>query len=117
MKKAFAIISSILNAALAALFCIWLFGQNRLETVCVIAAAVCTLLFAFLMTLFVKKLLEDWFSSEIEYVETEPLRRNRFDIRHPWLKIVVYMVLSRIAILVLAYLIPAEYSIRCAACG
>ena len=105
MKKAFAIISSILNAALAALFCIWLFGQNRLETVCVIAAAVCTLLFAFLMTLFVKKLLEDWFSSEIDYVETEPLRRNRFDIRHPWLKIVVYMVLSRIAILVLAYLI------------
>lgn len=105
MKKAFYIISSVLLAILSAIFVIWLLDQNKISVPSAVVAAISVFAFGALLVLFVYMLLKDWFNSDAEPQIMDLGRQGRFWSRHPWGKIIIWMVASRILIFVLAYMV------------
>lgn len=99
------LLSTIFLAVLGAGFLWWAFTTATLTILGLLAAILCLCLFAWYGLKLIPQLLNYW--GGIPYSQPEPTlgaRSLRWKARHPWLRILILVILSRIAIYVLAYL-------------
>lgn len=102
------IICIILSAALLGVFAYWLVKNvaSSYYTLSIISATLCTILFGLCLIITVPR-IADFFTS----LQSPPFdshlekRSKRFSMRHPWLKIFLAIILSRLIIYIVAYAI------------
>ena len=109
MRKKLLIISSAAAlTALAALYGVWLVSKLGSPWYGIAASLLSVLLFGMLTVFFLKGLFEQWFpekKAEKDNIQPSLSRRERFSYKHPWLKIVGFMLLSRLGLILLGYLL------------
>ncbi|MDO4567336.1 MAG: glycosyltransferase family 39 protein [Clostridia bacterium] len=105
MKKALYICSGALLAALAALFGVWLAQNDGMSVASVVMAALVTLLFGAFLIELVRAVLGAWFADRDPDAPLQPLRRAGEAGARDTLRIGGWLLLSRIAVFVAAYLI------------
>ena len=104
MKKAFYIAASAALLLLIVVFAFWIIEKNNLTVPSMITSTLCTLIVGVLLVCFIEKLIDFWVSKE--QVENKPLyRKDRLSLKHPWVKITVWMIISRLAVFLIAYFI------------
>lgn len=99
------LLSTIFLAVLGAGFLLWAFTAASLTAWGLSAAVLCAFLFAWYGLKLIPPLLNYW--GGVPYSDPEPslgARSLRWQARHPWLRILALVLLSRIAVYLLAYL-------------